>query len=49
MRDVILKAIENKETVYVKRNDMGQFTDCQNKILSEEELKSWNNHRCLIH
>lgn len=49
MRDLIIESLNQRKLFYVLRNEKGNFTDCDGNELSTEELKKWNNRRCLTH
>lgn len=48
IKQKIISLIKNGTVFIIKRNTLGQYLDCDDKIIPAEKLRLWNSPKCLV-
>jgi hypothetical protein len=49
LAEIVIRAILAGEMMIIKRNEQGQFLNCENEVIQHEDWRGiWNNERCLV-
>lgn len=44
----VINAVKNGDLIIIKKDSLGNYLNCNGKIISQETLNKWNNSKCLI-
>jgi hypothetical protein len=48
IKQKVINLIQVGGIFIIKRNEQGQYVDCNNQIIPPEKLKVWNTPKCLV-
>lgn len=48
LKKIILEKILAGEALIMSRNKKGEYLDCSNRVLQQEQLRQWNVPKCLV-